>query len=61
MVFGYKEQVWGRWQQRLGGFGVDLGSDESLISYLGTKRRLEETESNNLAGEFCWISALVEK
>jgi len=61
MVFEYKEQVWGRWQQRLEGFRVDLGSDESLISYLSAKRRLKEAESNNLAGEFCWISALIEK
>ena len=61
MIFGYGEQVWGRWQQRLEGFGVDLGSDESLVSYLGLKRRLEDTESNNLAGEFCWISGLIEK
>ncbi len=61
MVFKYKEQVWGQWQQRLEGFRVDLGSDESLISYLSAKRRLKEAKSNNLAGEFCWISVLIEK
>ncbi len=61
IIFGYKEQVWRRWQRRLEGFGVNLDLDESLVLYLGKKRQLEAVESNNLAGEFCWISRLIEE
>lgn len=59
IVFGYKSQVWGHWSRRLEGFGVDLDSDDDFITYLGKKRRFERVESNNLAGEFGWITRLL--
>ena len=39
--------------------GVNLDVDEELIRYLGNKRALEVVESNNLVGEFCWITGVV--
>jgi hypothetical protein len=30
-----------------------------LVEYLGQKRALETVESNNVAGEFCWITRLI--
>ena len=59
IVFGYKDQVWGYWKRRLEGFGVDFQSDEDVVTYLGKKRRVERVESNNLAGEFSWITRLL--
>lgn len=38
--------------------GVD-GADVRILDYLGKKRVLETAESNNLAGEFCWITRLL--
>lgn len=59
MVFGYKEEVWERWRRRMAGLGVDLGSDEDLIGFLGKKSGLGAAESNHLAEEFCWIASLL--
>lgn len=54
--FGYAE-VNGRWQARLAEVGVDdAGRGRMLIEYLGKKQRLEVVESNNVVGEFCWIT-----
>jgi hypothetical protein len=40
--------------------GVDeAGPGRSVVEYLGKKRVLETVESNNLAGEFCWITRLL--
>jgi hypothetical protein len=49
-----------RWQVQLKEFGVDdLDAGETLIEFLGKKRVLETVESNNLAGEFCWVTRLI--
>jgi hypothetical protein len=34
-------------------------NNAGLVEYLGKKRRLETVESNQLAGEFCWITRLL--
>jgi superfamily II DNA helicase RecQ len=53
-------EVGERWSIRLAELGVkDLGSGETLVQYLGKKRALETVESNNLVGEFCWVTRLV--
>jgi superfamily II DNA helicase RecQ/uncharacterized C2H2 Zn-finger protein len=61
LVFGYKNWIWERWKRRLEGFGVDFDSDEDFIRYLGKKRLVEAVESNHLAGEFCWMTGLLEE
>jgi superfamily II DNA or RNA helicase len=61
LIYGYKGQVWDSWMRRLEGFGVDLKSREDFIGYLGRKRGFDVVESNNLAGEFCWITQLIEE
>jgi hypothetical protein len=57
IIVGYK--VWGDWEQRLREIGVDL--DSGFVKYLGQKQRLEVVESNNLVGEFCWITRFLSK
>lgn len=59
IALGNKE-VGGRWMARLEELGVDnSGAGETLIEFLGKKRALETVESNNLAGEFCWITRFI--
>jgi hypothetical protein len=46
--------------RRLKAVGVDgAGPGWTVVEYLGKKRRLETVESNQLAGEFCWITRLL--
>ena len=53
------EEVGAQWQARLEEVGVDGSKEDRTVShYLGKKRALETVESNNLAGEFCWITRL---
>jgi superfamily II DNA helicase RecQ len=59
IALGYRE-IGGQWQMRLEAMGIDgaeLG--RRVVDYLGKKRVLETVESNNLAGEFCWITRLL--
>ena len=56
IAMGY-EDVSGRWNARLTELGV--GDGTLIMGYLGKKRVLEVVESNNLAGEFCWITRLL--
>ena len=54
------EEVGKRWQMRLREVGSERGrGDRVLIEFLGKKRALETVESNNLAGEFCWMTRLI--
>jgi len=54
------DEVGRRWQIRLREFGSDGGREgEVLFDFLGKKRALETVESNNLAGEFCWMTRLI--
>jgi hypothetical protein len=49
-----------QWRARLEARGVDNARpSRSVIKYLGKKRVLETVESNQLVGEFCWITRLV--
>ena len=49
-----------QWYRRLEAMGVDgAGPRRSVVEYLGKKRVLETVESNQLAGEFCWITRLL--
>lgn len=53
-------EVGERWSIRLAELGVkDSGSGEILVQYLGKKQGLETVESNNLVGEFYWVTRLV--
>jgi hypothetical protein len=55
-----RAEVGERWRVRLEELGVhNVGAGETLIEFLGKKRALETVESNNLAGEFCWITGLI--
>jgi hypothetical protein len=57
-----KAETGGRWQVRLEELGVDnSGRGETLIEFLGKKQALETVESNNLVGEFCWITRLISE
>lgn len=56
IAFAY--EVGSHWAARLQAIGVD-GADVRILDYLGKKRVLETAESNNLAGEFCWITRLL--
>lgn len=51
------EEIVPQWYRRLEAIGVD--SAESVVEYLGKKRVLETVESNQLAGEFCWMTRLL--
>jgi hypothetical protein len=56
---GYDE-IGSQWCRRLEAMGVDgEGPGRTVVEYLGKKRRLETVESNQLAGEFCWITRLL--
>jgi hypothetical protein len=59
VALGWTE-VGERWTARLEEFGVD-GSEagQTLVEFLGKKQVLETVESNNLAGEFCWVTRLI--
>ena len=63
ILFGYGGQVWRLWQLRLQERGVihsmEGGFSKEVIEYLGKKRRLSVVESNNLVGEFCWLTSLL--
>jgi hypothetical protein len=59
LLFGGKEDVVERWCKRLANEGVEAESIEGLIEYLGGKQKLDNTESNNLVKEFCWITRLL--
>jgi hypothetical protein len=53
IALGYDE-IGPQWYRRLEAMGVDgAGPGQSVIEYLGKKRRLETAESNQLAREFC--------
>lgn len=55
-----RSEVGNRWTARLEEFGVsNSGAGPTLFEFLGKKRLLETVESNNLAGEFCWITRLI--
>jgi hypothetical protein len=57
-----KAETGGRWQVRLEELGVDNSErGETLIKFLGKKQALETVESNNLVGEFCWITRLISE
>jgi hypothetical protein len=59
IALGYRE-IGSQWRTQLGAMGVDeAGPGRSVVEYLGKKRVLETVESNNLAGEFCWITRLL--
>ena len=59
LVYGGEEAVAQRWVARLVEQGVDAGSIDGLVRYLGQKQRLECVESNRLVGEFCWVTRLM--
>jgi hypothetical protein len=52
---GYNE-IGLQWYRRLEAMGVN---NAGLVKYLGKKCRLETVESNQLAGEFCWVTRLL--
>jgi hypothetical protein len=55
-----RAEVGERWRARLEALGIDdSGAGRTLVEYLGQKRALETVESNNVAGEFCWITRLI--
>jgi hypothetical protein len=55
-----RAEVGGRWRARLEALGVDdSAAGRRLVEYLGKKRALETVESNNVAGEFCWITRFI--
>jgi superfamily II DNA helicase RecQ len=59
IALGYDE-MGSQWYSRLEAIGVDdAGLGRSMVEYLGKKRVLETAESNELAGEFCWITRLL--
>jgi hypothetical protein len=59
IAFGYVE-IGSQWYGRLEAMGIDnAGPGRTVVEYLGKKRRLETAESNQLAGEFCWITRLL--
>ena len=61
IALSYNE-VGAKWQARLKELGVDGSKEErTVLHYLGKKRTLETVESNNLAGEFCWITQLISE
>jgi hypothetical protein len=55
IAFGYDE-IGSQWCRRLEAMGVN---NAGVVEYLGKKCRLETVESNQLAGEFCWITRLL--
>jgi hypothetical protein len=59
IVFGYADaNTW--WRARLAELRIDdAGPGRMLIEYLGKKQQLDTVESNNLVGEFCWITRLL--
>nr|GEZ17793.1 RecQ helicase L2 [Tanacetum cinerariifolium] len=59
LVHGSDDAVRHRWVERLVGQGLDTRSMEGLVQHLGQKRPLEDTESNRLVEEFCWITRLL--
>ena len=59
ILFGSEVGIAERWCKRLAEQGVNEGSIEALVEYLGEKQRLERVESNNLVKEFCWITSLL--
>ncbi|KAF2818577.1 hypothetical protein CC86DRAFT_433435 [Ophiobolus disseminans] len=59
IALGYRE-IGSQWHGRLQAVGVDdAGLGRSVVEYLGKKRVLETVESNQLVGEFCWITRLL--
>jgi hypothetical protein len=55
-----RAEVGARWRARLEALGVDdSAAGSTIVEYLGKKRALETVESNNVAGEFCWITRLI--
>jgi superfamily II DNA helicase RecQ len=59
IVLGYAE-VGTQWAERLAGLGVGNREGEmQLIEFMGKKQVLETVESNQLVGEFCWVTRLI--
>ncbi|KAK7177507.1 DNA helicase [Paraphaeosphaeria sporulosa] len=59
MMVGSQALAVSHWEQRLIERGVDLGSIDGLVQYLGRKQPLDTIESNRLVEEFCWVTRLV--
>ena len=38
---------------------VEGGFSREVMEYLGRKQRLSVAESNNMVGEFCWLTSLL--
>lgn len=61
IALGYDE-IGSQWYRRLEAQGVNgVGPGRSVVEYLGKKRALETVESNNVVGEFCWITRLISE
>jgi superfamily II DNA/RNA helicase len=59
IAIGYRE-IGSQWRARLIAMGFDNTRPGRLVvEYLGKKRVLETVESNQLVGEFCWITRML--